>query len=217
MEYGCRHVDQWHSPTRQRPSGRGGTMLMLVLILAVAATTGATVWLATTRPGRDGDPDAAFWYVFTGLSLLAPMILGPAMTNRVLSVVLLAVSAATALGVHAQLRQLRERRLAAAAQARIAAEAAETAAVHAALLSRWSRYELDPAAAIDFPSMNDVRIPETAALAKAVRTAARLQDAVHPAEPPTADDAVTAYRCAVVELAQALETAERAARLRSAA
>lgn len=192
-------------------------MMMLVLAVAVVATSGATVWLATTRPGRDGDPDAAFWYAFTGVFLLAPMILGPAMTNRALSVLLLALAAAAAIVAHVQLRRRRVVLLAIAVRDRTAAEAAEISAIHAALLARWSRYELDPAAAIDFPSMSDVRVPETSALIRAVQAAARQQHSVHGTDPATAADAVTAYRCAVTELAQALETAERAARLRSAA
>jgi len=45
-------------------------------------------------------------------------------------------------------------------------------AEHDALLSRWSRYELDPACSVDYPAMTDVRLPETAA-----RLANRLPEA----------------------------------------
>jgi hypothetical protein len=59
---------------------------------------------------------------------------------------------------------------------------------------------LDPAYAIDFPAMSDVRVPETAALTRAMREAEHCKVT-----------AGTDYRAAVERLAQALAAAERAA------
>ncbi|MFC8304544.1 hypothetical protein ACFUCV_12780 [Specibacter sp. NPDC057265] len=186
-------------------------MLMLLLAAAVMATSAATVWLAGTHGGRQGDPDAPFWYAFTGFCALAPMILGPAPNNRALSVALLLLAAATALVVHLAVRRRRVRALAAAAHARHMAETADIGQRHGALLARWSRYELDPAAAIDFPGMSDVRVPETSALIRAVQAAARLEGSVRGLGASPTAGVVDEYRRAVGNLALALETAEQAA------
>lgn len=184
-------------------------MVFLVLAVLVAAVSAATVWLAATRPRRENDPDAAFWYAFTGLCVLLPLVLVPATANKAESVGLLAVAAAAALASHHLTR--RNRILAEAEQGRTVAAGALAAVTgaHSTLLARWSRYELDPAASIDFPAMTDVRVPETQALIRAVTAAAATQrDAMQGGGP---DDGVAEYRRSVAELAAALETAERAA------
>ena len=73
-------------------------------------------------------------------------------------------------------------------------------AEHDALLSRWSRYELDPASCIDYPAMTDVRLPETSALIHAMREAEKLRAVPH-----------QGYAPAVVRLGLALAAAEQAA------
>jgi hypothetical protein len=80
------------------------------------------------------------------------------------------------------------------------AELEAAAARHRVVLTRWQRYELDPACCIDFPDMTDVRRPETAALIKAMREAERLR-AVEAA----------GYLPAVARLEHALGRAEAAA------
>lgn len=192
-------------------------MVLLLLMAAVIATSAATVCLATTRPRRESDPDAAFWYAFTGLCVLAPLTLGPALHSRAFSVVLLGVAAATALAAHWSLQRRRARDAATAERARTSAVVAQLAATHEALLARWSRYELDPAAVLDFPAMSDVRVPETAALIRAVRATNRAAQSVTGSAAPITADAVDEYRCTVAHLALALETAERAARVPAAA
>ncbi|MDQ0730154.1 hypothetical protein [Arthrobacter sp. B1I2] len=71
---------------------------------------------------------------------------------------------------------------------------------HDELMRRWQRYELDPACSIDYPALTDVRLPETSALIKAMRTADQLRTATH-----------KGYPDAVGSLAASLAAAERAA------
>lgn len=180
--------------------------MFLILAVFVAAVSAATVWLAATRPRRENDPDAAFWYAFAGLCVLLPLVLIPATANKASSLGLLALAAGSALATH---RMVHRRRLLADASTRLALSAdaiAAVAAKHSELLGRWSRYELDPAMAMDFPAMTDVRVPETAALIRAVSAAALTQRAAK--QGSGADDGVAEYRHSVAELAAALETAE---------
>lgn len=180
--------------------------MFLILAVLVVAVSAATVWLCATRPHRENDPDAAFWYAFTGLCVLLPMILIPATASKASSLGLLAVAATSALATH---HVARRRRLVAEAEhsRTVAADAiAAVAETHRALLARWSRYELDPAAAIDYPAMTDVRVPETRSLIRAVTAAAMRQRAA--VQGSAQDDGVAGYRHSVAELAEALETAE---------
>lgn len=185
-------------------------MIFLILAVLVICTSAATVWTAGIRSHEDQDPDATFWYVFTGVCALGPMILGPmilipAATNKTISLILLALAAVSAVAARRYLHHRRTVATVRQQRASTAADMEELTRLHQVLLRRWSRYELDPAATIDFPAMSDVRVPETSALIRAVSAAARLR-------PQTEmDDGVTEYRCAVTELAVALETAERAA------
>jgi hypothetical protein len=50
-------------------------------------------------------------------------------------------------------------------------------------MHRWQRYELDPGFSIDYPALTDVRLPETSALIKAMRTADQLRTASHTGYP----------------------------------
>jgi len=68
---------------------------------------------------------------------------------------------------------------------------------------RWSRFELDPAAAIDFPDMSDIRVAETALLARAMAKAEALRYGP--------EQALAGYREAVAALEQAYRRAEWAA------
>lgn len=152
-------------------------MVYFVLAVLVMVTAAATVWLVRTRAQQENDPDSGFWYAFGGLCVLLPMILIPALTNNLFSICLFALAAASAVATHTTLR--RHQALAAAAmhRGRLSLALAAAAARHDALIAQWSRYELDPGAAIDFPTMTDVRIPETSALIRAVAAAARLRPA----------------------------------------
>lgn len=210
-------------------------MVFLVLAVLVTLTAAATVWLAGSRTHRENDPDSTFWYTFTGLCILAPMILIPAMTSNLVSCVLFLLAAATAIATHLFCRRQAELAAASGHRSELAAAVAGISERHRALIAQWSRYELDPGAAIDFPSMSDVSVPETSALIRAVTAANRLLptgmnhftgDGASPGPSLSlgsvlssgsgmstmTDDGVAAYQRAVTELAAALETAEEAAR-----
>jgi hypothetical protein len=178
--------------------------LALMAALVVLATAG-TVWLVMVRPAREQDPDTKFWYGFAGLCVLAPAILITAAANSWAGMSLAALAAGTWFWA----ARLLSRRLALQAvgrdHQRVAVERSSISVRHDAILTRWGRYELDPAAAIDFPAMTDVRCPETSALAKAVALAGALrrdsEDAGDMAE----------YREAVALLESVFELAELAA------
>ena len=180
-----------------------GFLVLAVLAMVTAATT---VWLVHMRRDQESDQDATFWYSFAGLCVLAPLTLIPAWKNNAASLGLLALAAGSAIAMHMLLRRQQTIASAANHRAMIAATLATTAAQHNALVSRWSRYELDPAAAIDFPTMTDIRVPETSRLIRAVAAAARFR----PAELDTQDCAAE-YQQAVATLAEALAAAENSA------
>lgn len=216
-------------------------MVYFVLAVLVTVTAAATVWLVRTRAQRENDPDSSFWYAFGGLSVLLPMILIPALTNNLFSICLFALAAASAAATHTTLRRHQFLAAAAVHRGRLSSALTAAAAHHDALIAQWSRYELDPGAAIDFPTMTDVRIPETSALVRAVAAAARLRPAdlviqgldtvgtvsrnlgyravgtqvlgtaILDTTVQDTDDDVANYQRAVTALATALATAERAA------
>jgi hypothetical protein len=70
---------------------------------------------------------------------------------------------------------------------------------HNAVLRHWSRYELDPGMAIEFPGMSDVRVPQTAEFFRAMKEAQYCRLA------PDTD-----YASAVERLEKAFSAAEKA-------
>lgn len=186
-------------------------MTLALLAALVIALSAATVWLTLTRPGRENDPDAGFWYAFTGLCILAPLTLVPAMTSKASSVALLILAAGAAFATHHACRRHRIQILARRNSLQSSEAIAAISGTHEVLLRRWIHYELDPAASIEFPDMSDVRVPETSALIRAVHAAAQLEQNLKATVEAPLSDGVTEYRYAVANLAHALETAERAA------
>ena len=167
----------------------------LALVLATVATT--TVVQRKLTRGRGPEPDTIFWDAFAGLVVVVPAIVVPAVQWAPGGLLMLALTAVTVAATLAAIRKL-ERIHAAEPRRRIGFT--DDATWHQAILTRWSTYELDPAFAIDFPAMTDVRVPETAALTQAMREAEHCKVT-----------AGTDYRAAVERLAQALAAAERAA------
>lgn len=182
-------------------------MVFLVLAVLVTLTTVATMWLVHMRAPLENDPDSTFWYAFTGICIVAPMILIPVQHSRLSSIALMGISVFAAVASGRVLRRHRTVMAVAGLQRRTSEAFAEVTAQHDFLITRWCRYELDPAMTMDFPAMTDVRIPETAALIRSVTAAARLR-----AVTPETDDAVATYQHAVDNLGLALATAEMAAR-----
>lgn len=183
---------------------QGAWLLLLcgfVLVTSVAATVFQVRRRALAAP--EADPwrsDQLFWDLFLGSAVALPALFIPALTSAGAGLFLAAVAVAAAAAAYrvspklmAWLSVRRQRReylpLHQAAQVE-----------HGILLERWRRYELDPGYCIDYPAMADVRLPETAAVIRAMREAEQLRAAGHQGYPP-----------AVERLGRALAEAERAA------
>lgn len=179
------------------------TVLAVVVICALTALTA----LAVSRGlAMDEDRDGVFWYGFTG---------GFACLGAITGAMVLIPETAAVTGLTGMLgfglaagwvwRGEQER---AARRRRRSVEDARSAlrARHESVLQRWVSYELDPAVAIDFPNMTDLRQPATAHLVRTMRKAAVLRE-----QTDTDDAAAPAYESAVADLEAAFDAAERAA------
>ena len=173
----------------------------------LAVSTGiATAWLVNTRPSRERDPDARFWYGFTGSCMVATLLLIAVSLDRWVGALSLAMIAAGALATGRLATRSVEKRAVAESDSRRDSEHAALVARHDSVLRAWGRYVLDPAAAIDFPAMNDVHVPEVSSLAKALAEAEQLRAHLHStaAEP-------AGYLQAIGRLEAAFSRAEQAA------
>ncbi|WP_309107505.1 hypothetical protein [Arthrobacter sp.] len=147
------------------------------------------------QSGRS-EPDALFWNVFTGLVVIVPAVLVPAVLSPVVGLLLFILGTAAALLTLTGSRRLDLRQKSKPENRPAWADAATR---HDAVLRQWSRYELDPGRAIDFPGMSDVRVPQTAEFFRAMKEAQRCRLA------PDTD-----YARAVERLEKALKAAEKA-------
>ena len=80
-----------------------GTLAMLAGVL--------TTWVVNTRPASEQDPDARFWYVFTGACVVAPLVLGATVVDRWIGVATLATVAGTVLAANNYSSRIFRRRL----------------------------------------------------------------------------------------------------------
>jgi hypothetical protein len=171
-----------------------------VLVCATAATVRVLYRSLSRAPATSaagmGEPDALFWNVFTGLVVIIPAMLIPAVLSPVIGLLLLGLGAAAAFLTLTGSRKLAVRQ---GSKPGNRPGFSSATARHNAVLRQWSRYELDPGQAIEFPGMSDVRIPETAELFRAMREAQRCRLA-----------ADTDYVGAVERLENAFSAAEKA-------
>lgn len=172
-----------------------------VLVASVAATVFSVRRRAPGLAARAAEvPDQLFWDVFLGSCVALPALIIPAMVSPWAGLVMAGAAVAAGIGAHhATPRYLAWHAARREHRQQLSAHQAATAR-HDELLVRWRRYELDPASSIDYPALADVRLPETSALIKAMRTADQLRTAAH-----------TTYPDAVGSLAATLAAAERAA------
>ncbi|MDQ0276062.1 hypothetical protein QO003_000365 [Arthrobacter silviterrae] len=176
---------------------------LVAVAAVVVSATGGTAWLVKSRPALEKDPDSAFWYGFAGLCIVAPAVLLTTAANRWAGAALAALAAATWLFCARLFAQVLASRATIRARQLDDAVRHSLAARQDAVALRWSRFELDPAAAIDFPDMTDVRVAETALLARAMAKAEALRYGP--------EQALAGYREAVAALEQAYRRAEWAA------
>ena len=180
------------------------TALAVVVIVALTALTA----LAVSRGlARDEDRDGVFWYGFTGGfaclgAITGAMVLVPETAAVTGLTGMLGIGMAAGWVWRGEQERVSRRRRRIAEQARSALRAR-----HESVLQRWVSYELDPAVAIDYPDMTDLKQPETARLVRAMRKAAVLRE-----QADTDDDgAAPGYSAAVADLEAAFEAAEHAA------
>ena len=177
-----------------------------VLVAGVAGTV-FVVRRRTLAPTGSAPeaPDQVFWDAFLGSCVVLPALIISSLVSQWAGLLLAGAGAVAGIaayrgsphfltwcGARREQRQQLSAHRAASAQ-------------HDELIVRWRRYELDPAYSIDYPALSDVRLPETSALIKAMRTADRLRTAGH-----------RGYPDAVGSLAASLATAERSAGLPAA-
>jgi hypothetical protein len=174
-----------------------------VVAAVVVSVTGGTAWLVKSRPALEKDPDSSFWYGFAGLCVVVPAVLLTTAANRWVGAALAALAAATWLFCARLFAQVLASRAAIRARQQDDAVRHSLAARQDAVALRWSRFELDPAAAIDFPAMSDVRVAETALLARAMAAAEALRYGP--------EQTLAGYKEAVAALEQAYRRAEWAA------
>lgn len=181
-------------------------------VVVIAVLTGLTAFALTKCLKQRSDPDSLFWYGFIGIFTVIVAVVASAAIlpgSGILvgpAALLFSAVAASWIWRGEQAREARRRR-------------AATQEMHAALhrrhesvLQEWVSYEIDPARAIDFPSMSDAGRPETSALIRAMRKAAVAREQLE------SNDAVApAYESAVRNLEAAFHTAEIAVGARPAA
>ncbi|MDT0170257.1 hypothetical protein [Pseudarthrobacter sp. BRE9] len=172
-----------------------------VLVVSVAVTVFVVRRRALAAAGSAPlGPDQLFWDLFLGSCVAVPALLIPALVSPWAGLVLAGAAAASGIAAYrGSPRFLAWRAGRREERQQFSAHQAATLQ-HDELLRRWQRYELDPACSIDYPALADVRLPETSALIKAMRTAEQLRTATH-----------KGYPDAVGTLAASLAAAERAA------
>lgn len=178
------------------------------LVLAgpvLVASVAATVFVVRRRTLLAGDeqarhPDQLFWDLFLGACVAVPALLIPTLVSPWTGLFLAGAGVAAGIGAYRGTPRYLSRRAARQEDRRQQAAQLSARAQHDELIARWRRYELDPACSIDYPGLTDVRLPETSALIKAMRTADQLRASSH-----------RGYPDAVTRLAASLAAAERAA------
>lgn len=155
---------------------------------------------------RDDDVDSLFWYGFSGLSAVIFAIIGAAATipgsgGPVTAGALVCAGAAAGWLWRGQ----HERRIRLANEA-LRSEREILKGRHERVLQQWVSYELDPAAAIDFPAMTDLSRSDTSRLIRSMRSAALLRERFDAGDADSAE-----YSSALTGLEEALAAAEAAA------
>ncbi|NJC24393.1 hypothetical protein BJ994_003469 [Arthrobacter pigmenti] len=179
-------------------------------VVVICALTGLTAFAVSRCLAKD-DRDGAFWYGFTG---------GFASLGAITGALVLVPAAAPVIGLAGTLSvglaggwlwRGEQERVARRRRTQVEHARAALRARHESVLQRWVSYELDPAVAIDYPDMTNLKRPETAQLVRSMRNAAALREQ----SPENDDTGAPGYEAAVRELETAFEKAERAAGART--
>jgi hypothetical protein len=165
-------------------------LLQLVLWSSVLAAAVACTVLIVRHHLKTSDGDSSdllFWDLFAGSVVVAPALLIPAVSSPPAGLALAAVAGVSGIAAYrsspAVLSWYETRR-----RRRVDGPLCRAAAVaHEEIVGRWARYELDPALAISYPDLADVRRPETADFVKALREAETLKAGWDPRYPHAVD------------------------------
>lgn len=177
-----------------------------VLVAGVAATVFAVRRRSLAPKGNAPDvPDQVFWDVFLGSCVILPALVIPALVSPWAGLLLAGAAAAAGIAAYRGSPRFLAWRAARRVRRQQFAAHQDALVLHDELMLRWQRYELDPACSIEHPELTDVRLPETSALIKAMRTADQLRTCAH-----------KGYPDAVGRLATSLAAAEKAAGVQAA-
>ncbi|GAB3553145.1 hypothetical protein GCM10027404_25030 [Arthrobacter tumbae] len=181
-------------------------------VAVIGALIALTAFAVSRGLVTDKDRDGVFWYGFTGGFACLGAIMG-AMVLIPETAAVTGLAGVLGVGLAGGWVWRGEQERAARRRRRSVEEACSALrARHESVLQRWVSYELDPAVAIDYPDMTDVKRPETAQLVRAMRQAAVLREQEDTEQKNTDDGgAAPAYASAVTDLEAAFEKAERAA------
>lgn len=152
--------------------------LLVVLTAAVivaGVSAGTAFALNHAAAHRQGD-DAVFWYGFLGITALVCAVVWVAVAAPMWAAAAVLFTAVCTGAASWWLARGQRRRRAKLHSSLTESRWRELEKRHDGVLARWSGYELDPAQAIDYPQLSDVRVPETAAAVRAMKTAARLRN-----------------------------------------
>lgn len=155
---------------------------------------------------RDNDVDSLFWYGFSGLSAVICAIIGAAATIPGSGGLVTAGALVCASVAAGWLWRGEHERKARLADEELRRERETLRGRHEHVLQQWVSYELDPAAAIDFPGMTDLSQSHTSRLIRSMRTAALLRERFDAGDAGAAE-----YSTALTGLEEALAAAEVAA------
>lgn len=176
-------------------------------VVVICALIALTAMAVSRRVAFGEDRDGVFWYGFTGGFACLGAVTG-AMVLIPGAAALIGLTGVLGIGVAAGWIWRGERERTERRRRQLVEETrAAVRARHESVLQRWLTYELDPAAAIDYPQMTDLKRPETAHLVRVMRKAAALRERTE----PDVDGVPQEYEEAVGDLEVAFEAAERAA------
>ncbi|MBG6179048.1 hypothetical protein [Arthrobacter sp. CAN_A1] len=177
-----------------------------IAVVVVGLLTAATAMALASSLKRNDDVDSLFWYGFSGFLAVVLAVIGAAATIPGSGgMVTGGALVCTGLAAGWLWRGERERRVRLEDEA-TRREGEKVRARHEQVLQQWVTYELDPAAAIDFPAMTDLSRSDTSRLIRSMRAAALLRVRFD-----DGDAAASDYESAVERLEADLEAAETAA------
>ncbi len=151
-------------------------LVLLIAGIAIALTAVGTAAAVNVAASRQHGGDAIFWYGFVGVTALIVEVVWLAVAEPWLAAVGVGIAAACTGASSWWLARNYRRRRADLRQSLTDARWRELEKRHDVVVSRWTAYELDPALAIDHPELTDARVPEVAAVIRALKRATRARN-----------------------------------------